>query len=144
MSPAKKSPVDRITAQCLVARVRLLNRKMTRIYDDALRPAGLKANQMGMLVVVAKHGPCTPGDVGAGLDMEKSTVSRNLEVLRRQGWIEALPGSDDRSHRVRITAKGRRLLEKALPRWEEAQKKAHSLLGKDGVSALLQMVHLGP
>ncbi len=144
MSPAKKSPVDRITAQCLVARVRLLNRKMTRIYDEALRPAGLKANQMGMLVVVAKHGPCSPGDVGAGLDMEKSTVSRNLEVLRRQGWIEALPGSDDRSHTVGITAKGKRLLEKALPRWEDAQKKAHSLLGKDGAAALLRMVHLGP
>ena len=140
----KKSAIDRMAAQCLVARARLLNRKMTRIYDEALRPVGLKANQMGMLVVVAKHGPCSPGDVGAALDMEKSTVSRNVEVLKRQGWMETLPGIDDRSHTVRITAKGRRLLERALPRWEEAQEKARSLLGKGGASALLRMVHLGP
>jgi DNA-binding MarR family transcriptional regulator len=141
---AKKDPLDRIAEQCLVARVRILNRQLTRIYDDALRPLKVKANQTGILVVIARRGPCTPGDVGAILHMEKSTVSRNLELMLKQGWLASLPGDDQRSHRVRITAKGKKLLERVLPRWEEAQQRAKALLGPTGAEALRKMVKIGP
>lgn len=141
---AKKDPLDCIAEQCLVARVRILNRQLTRIYDEALRPLKVKANQTGILVLVAKRGPCTPRDLGAILRMEKSTVSRNLELMRKQGWLVSLPGDDQRSHRVRITPRGRKLLERALPRWEEAQQKARALLGPTGAEALRRMVKIGP
>ena len=141
---AKKDPLDRIAEQCLVARVRVLNRQLTRIYDESFRSLQVKANQVSILVLVAKRGPCTPGDLGGILHMEKSTVSRNLELMRKQGWLVSLPGDDQRSHRVRITAKGRKILERALPRWEEAQQKAKALLGPTGAEALRKMVPIGP
>ncbi len=66
---------DLIAGDCLAVRVRMLNRTITAIYDDALRPLGLTAGQLNILVVIAMRGPISPGEVALPLNMEKSTVS---------------------------------------------------------------------
>ena len=129
-------PQDVIARGCHVARIRMLNREVTGIYDDALRPLGVKVSQTNVLTAIAKLEPVSPRVIGKLLRIEKSTLSRNLERLRARGWLRVVTGDDERSHRLEITAKGHRLLEKALPLWKRAQKDAEDLLGKQTVQAL--------
>ena len=126
-----------IARECLVLRVRVVNRFLSSIYDDALRPCGLKVSQFTILVVIANHGTVRPVDVGASLQMDNSTLSRNLERMRRQGWIEVCEDdADARAHPVRLTKGGQKALECAMPNWEEAQQRVRSRLGEQGVAAL--------
>ncbi len=80
--------VDLIAGECLAVRTRLLNRTITGIYDEALRPHGVTVGQLNILVFVAKRGPLLAGDVARRLNMEKSTVSRNVRLMRENGWLD--------------------------------------------------------
>jgi DNA-binding MarR family transcriptional regulator len=77
-----------IARDCIAVRVRALNRAVTSLYDDALRPLGLRVGQLNLLVAVARMGTARPGDLCRLLRMEKSTLSRDVEVMRRNGWLE--------------------------------------------------------
>ena len=101
-----------------------------------MRPLGVKVSQTNVLTAIAKLEPVSPREIGELLHIEKSTLSRNLERLRLQGWLRVSAGDDERSHRLEVTAKGRRLLEQALPLWKQGQKKAQALLGKKTAKAL--------
>src|SRR5438046_8775226 len=128
--------IDTIARNCIAVRLRLLNRVVTNLYDDSLRPLGLKVSQVNILVVTAKLGLAQPAQVCDILHLDTSTLSRNVERMRAKGWLEVVPGEDARTQPFRLTAQGRRLLERAVPAWEQAQKQAGELLGQDGVALL--------
>ncbi len=130
---------DRITRDCLAARVRLLNRQVLRLYDDALRPLGIKVTQLNVLVVLDKLGPSSPTAVAKVLDMEKSTLSRNVERLRTRDLVAVQPGDNGRTHLLCVTTKGKQLLEQALPRWEAAQCQTAAVLGASTTRALRRL-----
>src|SRR5215468_4221870 len=136
MDNATTSSIDTIAKSCIAVRLRLLNRVVTNLYDDALRPLGLKVSQLNVLVVTAKLGLAQPAKVCDLLRLDPSTLSRNVERMRAKGWLEVVPGEDARTQPFRLTAQGRRLLEKAVPAWEQAQRQAGELLGEDGVALL--------
>ena len=125
-----------VAQECIANRVRLLNRAVSSMYDDALRPHGLRITQMSILIVVSMLGEASPGDVGRILCLEKSTLSRTLDRLRARGWIDVLPGRDARSMRVRITAKGTAKLRSVSSAWRRTQRKAQEILGEDAVHEL--------
>src|SRR5262249_15427263 len=129
-------PIDRIARSCIAVRVRLLNRVITNLYDDALRPLGLKVSQVNILVVAAKLGVARPAQVCELLNLDASTLSRNVERMQSKGWLEVVPDEDGRSQPFRLTTQGRKLLEKAISPWEEAQEQATALLGQAGVEML--------
>jgi DNA-binding MarR family transcriptional regulator len=128
--------IDVIARNCIAVRLRLLNRVVTNLYDDALRPLGLKVSQLNILVVAAKFGLARPAEVCDLLQLDTSTLSRNVERMRAHGWVEAVPDEDARMQPFRLTARGRRLLERAVPAWEQAQQRAGELLGQDGLALL--------
>lgn len=132
--------IDTIARECIAVRVRMLNRIITGIYDDALRPLGLKASQMNTLVVTSKLGVARPAQVCEFLQLDTSTLSRNVERMMANGWLEVVPDEDGRSQPFRITPKGTALLEKAVSAWRQAQKKAAAILGEEGVAAVNQAV----
>jgi DNA-binding MarR family transcriptional regulator len=137
MDSEKHSPaIDAIARTCIAVRLRLLNRVVTNLYDDALRPLGLKVSQLNILVVTAKLGVAQPAQVCDILHLDTSTLSRNVERMRAKGWLEVVPGEDARTQPFRLTAQGKRLLERAVPAWEQAQQQAGELLGEDGVALL--------
>jgi DNA-binding MarR family transcriptional regulator len=137
MDSEKHSPaIDAIARNCIAVRLRLLNRVVTNLYDNALRPLGLKVSQLNLLVVTAKLGLAQPAKVCDLLQLDPSTLSRNVERMRAKGWLEVVPGEDARTQPFRPTAQGRRLLERAVPAWEQAQQQAGKLLGEDGVALL--------
>jgi DNA-binding MarR family transcriptional regulator len=128
--------IDTIAKTCIAGRLRLLNRVVTNIYDDALRPLGLKISQGNILILTGKMEVASPIQVSEYLQLDISTLSRNLELMRKNGWLEEVPGEDARSHPFRLTAEGKRIIEKAIPAWEKAQAAARELLGDDFVSLL--------
>jgi DNA-binding MarR family transcriptional regulator len=130
---------DLIAEDCIGVRARLLNRVVSRVCDDALRPLGLRTSQLNILVVAARKGLVRPAQVGSRLKAEISTVSRNVDRMRTRGWIEVIEDEKDaRAHRLRVSAKGRRLIEKASPAWEAAQREVKNLLCQEEVAALVR------
>lgn len=125
-----------IARQCLAVRVRMLNRILTGVYDEALRPFGLTASQANLLTAVDQLGPVNHSELASALHIEKSTLSRNLSLMKKRGWLRSLAGDDARRDSVAITAKGAKLLEKAFPSWQQAQRDAIDILGEDGAAAL--------
>src|SRR6478672_265893 len=128
MDKATTSSIDTISRTCIAVRLRLLNRVVTNFYDDALRPLGLKVSQLNILVLAAKLGLARPAQVCDILQLDASTLSRNVERMRAQGWLEVVPGGDARTQPFRLTPRGRRLIDKAAPAWEEAQRQAAELI----------------
>lgn len=132
--------IDTISGECIAVRLRILNRVVTNIYDDALRPLGIKVSQMNILVAAGKMGLARPAEVCERLHLDVSTLSRNVERMKARGWLEVVPEEDGRAHPFRLTPQGRRLLEKASPAWKSAQQKAKALLGEGVVDLLWQAV----
>lgn len=129
---------DQIAASCIAVRLRLLNRVVTNLYDDALRPLGLKVSQMNVLVVAAQLGVARPAQVCELLHLDISTLSRNVDRMMTKGWLEVVPEEDARTQPLRLTDKGRKLLGRAIPAWEKAQEQAAEILGEDGVALLAE------
>ena len=136
MDKATTSIIDAIAKSCIAVRLRLLNRVVTNYYDDALRPLGLKVSQLNILIVTARLGLARPAEVCEILQLDVSTLSRNVKPLQAHGWLEIVPEDDARSQPFRLTAQGKRLIEKAIPAWEKAQQQASDLLGSEGIALL--------
>ena len=128
--------IDLITRECIAVRLRLLNRVVTNLYDDALRPLGLKVSQLNILIVTAKLGLARPAQVCEILQLDASTLSRNVERMRAHGWVAAVPDEDARAQPFRLTSLGKRLVEKSVPAWKEAQRQATELLGHEAIALL--------
>jgi DNA-binding MarR family transcriptional regulator len=128
--------LEHMARTCIAVRLRLLNRVVTNLYDDALRPLGLKVSQLNILIATARLGLARPAQVCKILQLDTSTLSRNITPLQEHGWLESVPDEDARNKPFRLTAKGQRLIEKAIPAWEQAQRQAEELLGADGFAVL--------
>src|SRR3954468_3908123 len=122
--------IDRVANECVAVRLRMLNRVVTNIYDDALRSLDLKVSQMNILVVAAMMGTARPREVCEYLHLDVSTLSRNVERMKARGWLEVVPDQDGRVQPFRLTPQGRKLLEKAVPAWSEAQEQVKKVLGE--------------
>jgi DNA-binding MarR family transcriptional regulator len=125
--------------ECIAVRVRLINRVISALYDEALRPFGLRISQANILAAVACMGEARPTEVSQILRIEKSTLSRDVELMKRNGWLESVPPTGGRNQTIRLKPKGERLLERIHPSWEKAQAEAKQLIRKDGEVALGQM-----
>ena len=136
----KLPAAELIAGECLAVRVRTLNRVVSALYDDALRPHGLRVGQLNLLVAVARVGTARPGDLCRILQMDKSTLSRDVEVMRRNGWLDIDDAGDKRARPLRLSAQGQDLLEAVVPAWRQAQEKAEALIGDEAAAVLGQVV----
>src|SRR5262245_54848199 len=116
---------------CLARRARILSRKLTRIYDDALRPLGLTSCQLGILGAIAANPGARASELHRRLELEQSSFSRNAALMELRGWIERRPAEDERSQELLLTKAGLALFAKAIPRWRTAQRQAKRVLGDD-------------
>jgi DNA-binding MarR family transcriptional regulator len=132
--------IDQIAGECLLFRARKLDRMLTAIYNAELRPFGLKASQLSVLVLVAKAGPIRRIEIGKILHLDPSTLTRNLRIILANGWIQEIAdGEDGRGLPVQITAKGRELLNQIGPAWRKAQTRTEKFLGDDGAILLRKL-----
>ncbi|MBI4828404.1 MAG: winged helix-turn-helix transcriptional regulator [Nitrospinae bacterium] len=119
-----------ISEACYAARVRLVGRMVTRIYETALRPLGLTTAQMNILVLTSRLGEASAARICGILWLDPSTLSRNLERLQARGLITQRPGTDRRSRLLWVTRKGADTLAEALPLWRGAQSEVEKALGR--------------
>lgn len=139
--PTANSTQKTIAKECLAVRLRILNRYVTKVYDDSLRSLGVKTSQLNVLVATGMMGLARPADVCQRLQMDASTLSRNVDRMKAKGWLEVVEEEDGRAQPFRLTAKGRRLLERAKPAWDEAQAEVRDLLGAETFDAIEHAVH---
>jgi DNA-binding MarR family transcriptional regulator len=125
-----------IVEECIAVKLRLLTRAVTKIYNQALRPHGLTVSQMNILVAASYLGQAKQQDICHALHLEKSTLSRDLARMRERGWVTDSPSDDGRSSLIRVTAHGGKLLQKAIPAWNQAQQQAAALLAERDIAAL--------
>src|SRR5689334_5220041 len=122
--------LERIATDCIAVRVRLINRVVTAIFDEALRPHGLRVSQANILVAVARKGEARPAEICRLLQIEKSTLSRDVELMKGKRWLESDPPSGGRNQVLRVTSQGLDLLSRSQPAWESAQAEAKHLIGE--------------
>jgi DNA-binding MarR family transcriptional regulator len=121
---------------CLATRVRQLSRIVTRSYDDAMRPLHITASQYTLLAQLAARDGVTAVEIGHELDIEKSTLSRNLKRLQNDGHISMDPPAGRRGRGLHLTPKGQAILKDAFPIWQDAQKRAFTVMGAESRNTL--------
>lgn len=124
------------SSTCLATRVRQLSRIITRVYDDALRPLGITASQFTLLTQLAQQDGITAVEIGHSLDIEKSTLSRNLKRLLALGHLTMDPPAGRRGRGLHLTPKGQDVIQKAYPVWKDAQARAVRTMGPESRSIL--------
>ena len=125
-----------ILRDCVCSRTRMLDRVLSRLFDDSLAPLGVRANQLTVLALIGAMEGLRAVDVAQYLEMDKSTVSRGLTLLRARGWIEESAGPTKGSRHLDVSAQGRALLHRTLPLWRSAVEEAREALGEESVEAL--------
>jgi DNA-binding MarR family transcriptional regulator len=137
-----KDVIAEIGNTCVLMRSRLVARVITGIHDEKLRPFGIGSAQFALLVVIYQTEPATRAKIGRALHLDRSTLTRHLKVILSEGWVEEVKyGADGRSRPIMLTNAGKDLLRKAEPAWQAAQTQTKALLGKDGVTAVMDVAN---
>src|ERR1700688_2892720 len=114
---------------CMCAGLRRASRALTQLYEEELRPVGMRATQFTVLQVLALAGELTQGELGRMLAMDSTTLTRTLRIMTRHSWISKRRGSDRREWRLRLSKAGETQLKRALPPWEKVQTQLRRQLG---------------
>jgi DNA-binding MarR family transcriptional regulator len=134
-SPAKRDlpvlPAGR--AECACTSLRRAARQVTSLYDDALAPTGLRITQFSLLATVDRHGSVPMTDLATMLSMDRTTLTRNLTPLQRDGLVSLRLAGVGRTKLVAMTERGRRRLLEAFPYWDGAQKRFQEAVGDASV-----------
>ncbi len=133
---AKRAAIEIMARECVANQVRMLNRVVTGIYDEEFRPLRLTTSQMVILALTAQHSQIRAAQLCRWLQIDASTLSRNIDRMRTNGWIAKAPTADQRSRPFQLTAAGESILHDAILAWERAQAKASRLLGTQGIALL--------
>lgn len=118
------------TDACTCSELRRAARAVTLLYDNAFRSSGLLSTQLGVLHVIYKSDSIRISHLAKELGMDRTTLTRNLSVLQRQGFIKISSGKDNRTRIVTITNKGRTTIAKAIPLWNNVQNKVKEQMGE--------------
>ncbi len=124
-------------AECACLNIRKASRFITSLYDEYLRPVGLRATQLSLLIALEQGGSVTITSLSKFFQMDRTTLSRDLKPLERQGWVLITEGEDRRKRFITLTPDGQDLLKRALPLWEQAQIRIRDYMGEDRYKGLL-------
>jgi len=137
-SPPDPAPA-RVTG-CTVFRLRKLTRRVTQHYDACLAPVGLRVTQFSLLSILLNSPPLTMLALAQRLEMDRTTLTRNLKPLVAARYVGTVAGDDARTREITVTAKGRSIWNEARPLWRRAQNEVNAALGLDAVNDLHRML----
>jgi DNA-binding MarR family transcriptional regulator len=140
VSRASAADVVELPRGCSNLKLRQADRVVSRHYDRHLARVGLKTSQYALLGHIAALMPVQPAALAARLQMEPSTLTRNLQPLVAQGWVEVGPGRDARSRQVRLTEGGLVKHREARVAWKQAQLAFNDRLGPQRVAQLHRLL----
>jgi DNA-binding MarR family transcriptional regulator len=127
---------------CVCLAVRRLSRLLTQAYDAALAPAGVTTTQFSLLsaLAAADRDGMSMSPLARAMDMDLSTLSRNLKPLLNTGLITLGAGADRRERRAALTKKGDQRVQQATKLWVAVQDEVHGVLGQDTHDKLSRLV----
>jgi DNA-binding MarR family transcriptional regulator len=123
--------------RCACATIRRTDRVLTQFYDEILAPSGLYVTQFTTLATLAEAAPITINRLAQLLVMDRTTLTRNLELLTKQHLVRIEEGQDRRMRLVFLTQEGEEALRRAWPLWQEAQARIERALGRERFEGLL-------
>lgn len=129
-------------AQCLCLASRKAAHAVSRAFDSKLRPFGIRITQFSALTNLALRGPLTIGELANFLGVERTTLTRNLELIEAKAWVKIAVGNDARARVVSITPKGRAALTGAVGAWRQAQTAALKTIGASGAKAIRMLAEI--
>jgi DNA-binding MarR family transcriptional regulator len=124
---------------CLCANFRRTVRALTQLYEQALRPLGLRGTQFTVLQALSLAGEVSQGQLGEILALDSTTLTRTLAIMGRRGWIARRRGEDGREWRLTLSKAGRKEFERVSPTWERVQERLHKQLGDQRWKELFQL-----
>jgi len=131
---------------CVCSTLRMVSRAVTQLYDDILRPSGLRVTQFSILATIARRGEANLRHLERALAIDQTTLTRSVNRLERDRMIERVPNPDGRVKAMRLTGKGKRLLDVARPLWAQAQGRVLRELGPpawaDAQRRLARLLHV--
>ncbi|MEP9355047.1 MarR family winged helix-turn-helix transcriptional regulator [Xanthobacter sp. KR7-65] len=126
---------------CYCASLRRATRRVSALYDEALAPFGINVAQYSLLQCIRHKGEVSLTELGATLELDRSTVGRNVRVLVRPGLLEMRRGKEDqREACVALTKQGADLIKRAAEAWTQSQKKIEGQLGPHRVEQLRELL----
>jgi len=138
---SERDRLAKLAKTCAGINLRRAARAITNQYDRRfLETCGLRATQIPPLVVLYLAGPQTIQEIAGRLELDRTTLSRNIKLLEEAGLLTIAPGMDQRTRLVTLTQEGTNILLKALPVWEAAQSRVVSGMGEDRFRALLDQL----
>ncbi len=136
-SPARcAARAPKLPVGCSSLKLRQLSRRVSQHFDHIVGSTGLKTTQYSLLSHIARLAPVRPGDLAVHMEMDASTLTRNLQPLVAQGWVVVGPGDDGRSRCVTVTPAGRAKRAQAQREWKRAQLALNERLGVANVARL--------
>jgi len=125
--------------QCVCINLRRLARVTTQLYDEAMAASGLKITQYSLLCAIARSEPAALSALAHEVDLDRTTLARNLNPLERDGLVALTAGADRRVTEVTLTAKGRAAIDRARPQWERAQRQVMARIGVDRAALIREL-----
>jgi DNA-binding MarR family transcriptional regulator len=129
--------IREVGRRCACFNLRRVTRAVTQLYDDFLRPTGLRVTQFSVLVALRNLDQTTVNRLADKLVVDRTTLTRNLKPLQEAGFVQMRPGEDRRVREISLTPAGEVKLHQALPLWREAQSQMRRALGRDRLERLL-------
>jgi DNA-binding MarR family transcriptional regulator len=122
---------------CVCFNIRKATRLLTAHYDRIIAPTGLKATQFSLLTTMLLQDTSSVSHLAKTLGMDRTTLSRNVRLLEQKGLITVSAGEDRREQRITLTARGREVIDEAIPFWEKAQAEVVAKFGEEWVHTFL-------
>jgi DNA-binding MarR family transcriptional regulator len=128
--------------ECYCTQFRRASNALTRVYDDALRPVGLRITQLSVLRALARLGQATSTQLAQELSLDRTTISRNVKLLIDANWIDVVEAEDKRERLMSLNRAGLKMIASATPFWLRAQetveKSAHPYIAPGSRHGLLE------
>ena len=126
--------------ECAYNNLKVMTRVVSSIYDEELRPVGLRASQLALMWAIRAMEPVEFGRLGATTFTDQTTLSRTVALLKKSGLVSVRVGDDRRVRVITLTPKGLERFAVAMPFWDRAQARADALLSLDELRGVARKV----
>lgn len=123
--------------ECTGFNLKRATRIVQNLFDDAFKPVGLEGTQYTVLSHIFVSEPILLTKLAHLMDVDRTTLARNLKPLEKKGYVQIQPGSDKRAKLINTTEQGKEVLSKALPLWRETQDKIKATLGIENWNSMI-------
>ncbi|HZP65172.1 MAG TPA: MarR family winged helix-turn-helix transcriptional regulator [Rudaea sp.] len=124
---------------CICVNLRRASRALSAFYDEAMAPSGITVTQFSLLRAVEREQPVAISALAADMELDRTTLARNIAPLERAGLLALAPGEDQRVTEVRLTAAGSATIRRASPLWEAVQRRIAAQLGDERIAQLREI-----